>query len=70
MNKKIFSISILLFFFDGMAALIFETIWQRMMVLTLGASAYATTAILTSFFIGIAFGSFWRWQSRKGFYLY
>jgi spermidine synthase len=48
---------LILFFLSGASSLIFETLWQRMMVLVFGASAPATTAILTAFFCGIAFGS-------------
>jgi len=46
-----------LFFFSGFSALVFETVWQRQMVHVFGASGPASTAILTSFFLGIAFGS-------------
>lgn len=46
-----------LFFLSGASSLMFETIWQRMMFLVFGASAPATTAILTAFFCGIALGS-------------
>jgi spermidine synthase len=46
-----------LFFFSGFSALLFETVWQRQMVHVFGASGPASTAILTSFFLGIAFGS-------------
>ena len=46
-----------LFFLSGASALAYETLWQRRMLLIFGASAPATTAVLTSFFCGIAFGS-------------
>ena len=46
-------------FCSGASALIFENLWQRIMTLELGASAPATTAILTSFFLGIGLGSCW-----------
>ncbi len=46
-----------LFFLSGASALAYETLWQRQMLLVFGASAPATTAVLTSFFGGIAFGS-------------
>jgi len=58
-----------LFFLSGAAALTFEVVWQRMMMLVLGASAPAISAILTSFFLGLAVGSWWggrliaRWLS-------
>ena len=48
---------LVLFFFSGASALAYETLWQRQMLLVFGASAPATTAVLTSFFCGIAFGS-------------
>lgn len=48
-----------LFFLSGAAALTFEVVWQRMMMLVLGASAPAISAILTSFFLGLAIGSWW-----------
>jgi spermidine synthase len=48
---------LVLFFFSGASALAYETLWQRQMFLVFGASAPATTAVLTSFFCGIAFGS-------------
>lgn len=48
---------LVLFFLSGASALVYETLWQRQMLLVFGASAPATTAVLTSFFCGIAFGS-------------
>jgi len=51
------TLSLLLFFISGASALIFETLWQRLMILVFGASAPAITAILTAFFCGIAIGS-------------
>jgi spermidine synthase len=47
----------LAFFLSGAAALTYEILWQRQMFLVFGASAPATTAILTAIFLGIAFGS-------------
>jgi spermidine synthase len=51
------TLSLILFFISGASALIFETLWQRLMILVFGASAPAITAILTAFFCGIAIGS-------------
>ncbi len=47
----------LAFFLSGASALTYEIVWQRQMFLIFGASAPATTAILTAIFLGIAFGS-------------
>ncbi|MGD9854849.1 MAG: fused MFS/spermidine synthase, partial [Planctomycetaceae bacterium] len=46
-------------------SLMFETLWQRMMYLVFGASAPATTAILTAFFCGIALGSWFGGELLK-----
>lgn len=48
---------LLAFFLSGASALTYEILWQREMFLVFGASAPATTAILTAIFLGIAFGS-------------
>lgn len=45
------------FWLSGASALTYEILWQREMFLVFGASAPATTAILTAIFLGIAFGS-------------
>ena len=47
----------LAFFLSGASALTYEILWQRQMFLIFGASAPATTAILTAIFLGIALGS-------------
>jgi len=65
-----------LFLLSGGSSLVFETLWQRLMTLVFGASATATVAILTSFFVGIALGSYLggRWlhitRSALRFYMY
>lgn len=47
----------LIVFLSGASALTYEIVWQREMFHIFGASAPATAAILTSIFLGIAFGS-------------
>ncbi len=42
---------------SGATALTLEVLWQRQLFLVLGASAPATTAVLTALFLGIAMGS-------------
>ncbi len=51
------TLATLAIFASGTAALTYEILWQRQLFLMLGASAPATTAILTAIFLGIAFGS-------------
>lgn len=45
-----------LFFLSGFTGLVYETLWQKQMIVLLGASAPAITAVLGAFFAGIALG--------------
>lgn len=49
----------LLFFLSGASALIFEVVWQKMLLTVFGASSYSTTVILAALFTGLAAGSYW-----------
>ena len=54
-----FRITILvLFFLSGACGLVYEVVWMRMLTLVFGATAFATSTILASFFSGLALGSF------------
>ena len=55
MNRKLM---LLAFALSGMAALIYEVTWTRMLRLIFGSTVYAVSAILTTFFIGFALGSY------------
>lgn len=57
-SSRLYQALLVLFFISGASSLMFETLWQRMMILVFGASAPATTAILIAFFIGLAGGSY------------
>jgi len=46
-----------LFFLSGACGLVYEVVWMRMLTLVFGATAFATSAVLTSFFTGLALGS-------------
>ena len=46
-----------LFFVSGAASLIYEAVWNRLLVLQMGNTAYALTTILTVFMGGLALGS-------------
>ena len=52
-------IILVLFFLSGVAALICEVVWMRMLTLVFGATTFATSTILASFFAGLALGSFY-----------
>jgi spermidine synthase len=47
-----------LFFLSGACGLVYEVVWMRMLTLVFGATAFATSTILASFFAGLALGSF------------
>ncbi len=49
---------LLLFFLSGACGLVYEVVWMRMLTLVFGATAFATSTILASFFAGLALGSF------------
>jgi spermidine synthase len=49
---------LILFFFSGAAGLIYEVVWQRMLVLVFGNTTSATTTIIAAFMGGLALGSF------------
>ncbi|UCC83743.1 MAG: fused MFS/spermidine synthase, partial [Gemmatimonadota bacterium] len=48
-----------LFFLSGACGLVYEVVWMRMLTLIFGATAFATSTILASFFAGLALGSFY-----------
>jgi spermidine synthase len=45
-----------LFFLSGACGLVYEVVWMRMLTLVFGATAFATSTILASFFMGLALG--------------
>jgi len=47
-----------LFFFSGLAALVFEVLWLRDLGLLFGNTAYATATTLSVFFLGLAAGGY------------
>jgi spermidine synthase len=49
---------LVLFFLSGACALVYEVVWMRMLTLVFGATAFATSTILASFFAGLALGGF------------
>ena len=48
-----------LFFASGAAGLVYQVLWLRQLTLIFGATAYATSAILSTFMGGLALGSYW-----------
>ena len=56
-----------LFFLSGAAGLVYQTVWQRQLVMIYGSTVYATGAVLGSFMAGLAVGSALggRWLRRR-----
>lgn len=50
-------LAVMALFFSGMAALIYEVVWTRVLTLVIGSSTYAFTVMLATFLTGIAIGS-------------
>jgi len=48
----------LVFFISGMSALIYETVWLRILIRVLGCTVYATSTVLGAFMAGLALGSY------------
>jgi spermidine synthase len=48
---------LVLFFLSGACGLVYEVVWMRELTLVFGATAFATSTILASFFTGLALGS-------------
>jgi spermidine synthase len=46
------------FFLSGASGLIYQVVWVRMLSLVFGVTAYAIATVLSSFFAGLALGSF------------
>src|SRR5205814_8192298 len=49
-------IAFIVFFVSGFAALLYQVIWQRLLVFFSGADVYAVTLIVTTFMAGLGRG--------------
>ena len=49
----------LLFFFSGLASLVYEILWTREFIPVFGNSFYAITVVLAAFMAGLGLGSWW-----------
>ncbi len=56
-----------LFFLSGMAGLIYQVVWTKLLALTFGVTVLAVSTVLTCFFGGLALGSFLggRWVDKR-----
>ena len=50
---------LILFFVSGAVGLVYQVVWLRQLTLIFGATAYASSAVLSTFMGGLALGSYW-----------
>src|ERR1700730_8083996 len=50
-------IAFIVFFVSGFAALLYQVIWQRLLVFFSGADVYSVTLIVTTFMAGLGLGN-------------
>src|SRR3989344_1491185 len=55
MNKRIIPI---VFGLSGMAALIYEVVWSRLLQTIFGSTVYSTSTIFAAFLLGFSIGAF------------
>ncbi|MFQ5669486.1 MAG: fused MFS/spermidine synthase [Acidobacteriota bacterium] len=58
----------LLFLLSGATALVYQVVWLRRLILVFGATAFATSTVLTAFMAGLGLGSYFfgRTADRRG----
>jgi spermidine synthase len=56
-TRTVRALLVVLFFTSGLASLVLETVWVRMMVLVFGSTTFALSTVLTAFMGGLALGS-------------
>ena len=54
---KLTSLLALIFFFSGLASLVYQVVWQRALSLHYGAGAVSTTLIVSVYMFGLGFGA-------------
>jgi spermidine synthase len=56
-RSLVFPLALSAFFASGFAALLYQVIWQRLLVLFSGVDIHSVTMIVASFMVGLGFGS-------------
>lgn len=57
-ERALFACLLAVFIVSGASGLVYQVVWVRMLSLTFGVTAYAVSTVLSSFFAGLALGSF------------
>lgn len=67
-------IILIIFFFSGASALVYEVVWMKMLTIAFGATALAISTILASFMAGLSLGNYWFGRlvdrSRRPLFIY
>lgn len=58
-TRFLLPIILILFFFSGASALVYEVVWMKMLTIVFGATALAISTTLASFMAGLALGNYW-----------
>ncbi len=58
-TRFLLPIILILFFFSGASALVYEVVWMKMLTVVFGATALAISTTLASFMAGLALGNYW-----------
>jgi len=58
LSSRVQAVILVIFFLSGACGLVYEVVWQRMLVLVFGSTAFATATVLATFMTGLALGSF------------
>lgn len=56
-TNRLLGVTIVLFFVSGASALMYQTLWLRLLALVFGVTVYAASTVLASFMTGLALGS-------------
>lgn len=62
---QIYGLILFLFFLSGLAGLVYQVIWSRLLILVFGASTPSIVAVSSAFMAGLALGSFLSRQYLK-----
>jgi spermidine synthase len=56
-HARLFALAFLVFFLSGFAAVLYQVIWQRLLVFFSGADVYSITVIVAAFMAGLGLGN-------------
>jgi spermidine synthase len=57
-SKRGLTLTFGLFFISGAVGLVYQVVWLRQLTLIFGATAYASSAVLSTFMGGLALGAY------------